>query len=449
MFDELLRLAATRMDETGVPGVAIGVLSDGSTETSGLGVTSIEHPLEVGADTLFQIGSITKTFTATAAMRLVERGELDLDAPVRGYLPDLRLADADVAQRVAMRHLLTHTAGWEGDYFDDLGSGDDALSRMVAAMRELPQITPLGELWSYNNAAFYLAGRVLEAICDRPFETVVRDLVLAPLGLERSFFFADEVMTHRFVVGHVEDEARNTVVARPWPIGRAVHAAGGLVSTVGDLLRYASVHLGEAVADGEPLLSAESVELMRTPVVELTKTESMGLGWMLREIGGRATVGHGGSTNGQTALLTLVPGEGFAVAVLTNHQLGGQVLRDVTREALRTYAGIEEPDPRQQERSTDELEQYVGLYTAAMLDYELRNEEGTLVAHVTPKLGFPARDSPPLPAPPPTPIAFYDDDLVFVPDGRFKGSTGAFLRDAEGRIAWLRIGSRLHARVEK
>jgi CubicO group peptidase (beta-lactamase class C family) len=441
MFPALREFAAQRMEETGVTGAAIGVLADGEVETTGLGVTSIEHPLEVEADTLFQIGSITKTFTGTAAMRLVERGTLELDAPVRTYLPDLRLADADAAERVTMRHLLTHTAGWVGDYFDDVGAGDDALARMVAAMAELPQVTPLGELWSYNNSAFYLAGRVMEAIEARPFETVVRELVLDPLGLERTFFFADEVMTHRFVVGHVEDDDRNTIVARPWLVGRSANPAGGLVSTVGDLLTYAGSHLGEG------LLTASSIELMRTPQVELTDTEAMGISWMLRRQGGRDTVGHGGATNGQQSLLTLVPSAGFAVTALTNHFRGNEVVQDVTRRALRDYLGLEDPDPRTVPRSTAELEEYVGRYTAALTEYELTAEDGALVANMTYKGGFPKRDSPPLPSPPAMTVAFYGDDLVFVPEGRFKGAKGRFLRGPDGRIAWLRMGSRLHARA--
>jgi CubicO group peptidase (beta-lactamase class C family) len=448
VFAALRDLAAKRMKELGVPGATIGVLADGEAETAGLGVTSIEHPLDVDADTLFQIGSITKTFTGTAAMRLVDRGDLDLDAPVHTYLADLRLGDADVAKRVSMRHLLTHTAGWEGDYFDDLGRGDDALPRMVAAIAELPQLTPLGELWSYNNAAFNLAGRVLEAVCQQPFETVVRELVLEPLELERSFFFADEVMTHRFAVGHVEDDDRNTVVATPWLVGRSSNPAGGLVSTVGDLLRYARFHLGDGTAaNGERLLSPQALADMREAQVELTDTEAMGISWMLRDVEGRATIGHGGSTNGQTALLTMVPDAGFAVVVLTNHMLGSQLLQDVTKRALRDYVGIDDPDATPLERSPDELEEYVGHYSATLADYDLRLEDGKLVAHVTPKGGFPKRDSPPLPAPPPAPLAFYGDDLVFVPAGRFKGARGRFLRDEAGRIAWLRVGARLHARA--
>jgi CubicO group peptidase (beta-lactamase class C family) len=448
VFADLRELAAGRMEELGVPGATIGVLSEGEVATTGLGVTSLEHPLDVDADTLFQIGSITKTFTGTSALRLVEQRLLDLDAPVQTYLPELRLADPDVAERVTMRHLLTHTAGWVGDYFDDLGRGDDALTRMVSALAELPQISPLGELWSYNNAAFYVAGRIIEVVAERPFEHVVRDLVLEPLGLERSFFFADEVLTYRFVVGHVEDEDGRTIIARPWPIGRAVHPAGGLVSTVGDLLRYARFHLGDGTVDGgEAVLSKDSLELMRSPQVELTETDAMGLTWMLRRRAGRPTVGHGGLTNGQAALLTLVPDAGFGVAVLTNHAFGGLVAQDVTSAALREYLGLDELEPTAQPRTPDELQEYAGRYGGALADYELVVEDGRLVARLTYKGGFPARDSPPQPSPPPATIEFEGDDLVFVPEGRFKGARGQFLRDPEGRIAWLRLGSRAHARV--
>ncbi len=82
-----------------------------------------------------------------------------------------------------MRQLLTHTAGWTGDYFADTGRGDDALTKMVESMAELEQVTPLGAMWSYNNAAFYLAGRVLEAVTETPYEVAIRELVLDPLGM--------------------------------------------------------------------------------------------------------------------------------------------------------------------------------------------------------------------------------------------------------------------------
>src|SRR5438270_5445236 len=148
-LDALVRDAMSRYH---VPGVAVGILHDGTIDVDGWGVTSVEHPLPVDADTLFQIASVTKTITATVIMRLVERDALDLDAPVRRYLPEFRLRDEDAASRATLRHLVTHTGGWLGDSFTDFGRGDDALARYVTAMAELEQLTPLGEIWHYSNS---------------------------------------------------------------------------------------------------------------------------------------------------------------------------------------------------------------------------------------------------------------------------------------------------------
>ena len=152
-WKRLSELVAGVMDRKGIPGVAVGILHGGETATAGFGVTSVDHPLPVTDETLFQIGSITKTFTATAIMRLVESGELDMDATVRTYLPDFKMSDETAASQVTVRHLLTHVSGWAGDYFDDTGSGDDALAKYVANMADLEQLAPLGAVWSYNNLA--------------------------------------------------------------------------------------------------------------------------------------------------------------------------------------------------------------------------------------------------------------------------------------------------------
>lgn len=185
-----------------VPGVSIGVHYDEEDHTAGFGITNVNHPLPVTEDTLFQIGSTSKTVCATAAMRLVEQGKLDLDRPIRAYLPGLTLADETVAANVTLRHLFNHTGGWVGDFFEDSGAGDDALAKISANMAHLAQLTPLGEVFSYNNAGFYLAGRVIETVAGKPYEAVARELVLEPLGMSRSFFFAREVITDRVVVGH-------------------------------------------------------------------------------------------------------------------------------------------------------------------------------------------------------------------------------------------------------
>jgi CubicO group peptidase (beta-lactamase class C family) len=149
-FEPLHQQIEEAMRRLHVPGVSLGVLYEGQVHTAGFGVTNVDVPGPVTPETLFQIGSITKTVTATAIMRLVEEGKLALDTPIRTYVPDLALADESVAERVTLRHLLTHTAGWEGDLVLTLntGRGDDALARLMGRMTEVEQVTPLGSVWS-------------------------------------------------------------------------------------------------------------------------------------------------------------------------------------------------------------------------------------------------------------------------------------------------------------
>ena len=428
------------MERFGVPGLAVGVMLGDEVEVEGFGVTSLEHPLEVDGDTLFQIGSITKTYTATAAMRLVEAGRLSLDEPLRTYLPDLRLADEDVAGAVTMRHLLTHTGGWLGDYFATIGRGDDALAEMVARLDTLEQLTPLGEVWSYNNAGFYIAGRVVEVLTDLPFESALRELVLEPLGLERSFFFADDVVTHRFAVGH----HRTGEVARPWSIGRPAAAAGGLIASVRELLTYARLQW-----EHEGFLRRESLDEMRRQHTDMGRPsgDAVGLAWWLLKRGGHDLIAHTGGTNGQVALLLVAPEHRFALAALTNHDNGGTVNRTLQNEVLSAVLGIEPAEDTFLDRRPEELAEYVGEYDSPPASAQLRLEDGAVVLEVVPKRGFPESDSPPRPGPPPTRLAFEAADAVVALDPPLEGARGDFLRGASGDIEWYRWGGRLLRRV--
>ena len=278
-LDDLSELAARVMEETGVPGVAVGILHKGEAATAGFGVTSVNHPLPVTDATLFQIGSITKTFTGMAIMRLVEMGELELDAPVRTYVPDFGVADEAAASRATIRHLLTHTAGWDGELYDDTGAGDDALARYVSSMGDLEQLAPVGTIFSYNNAGLAVAGYVIELVTGKSFQAALKDLVLEPLGLEACYFDAGDVMLHRFATGHNIAEEGAQVVG-PWPVPRSLHPAGGLACHVQDLLRYARFHLGDGATDaGARLLSVESMAQMHSPQVTVGGDEAWGLAW--------------------------------------------------------------------------------------------------------------------------------------------------------------------------
>jgi CubicO group peptidase (beta-lactamase class C family) len=444
---ELEKLVREGMSRHHVPGVAIGVLHEGDEDIAAYGVTNLEHPLPVDADTLFQIASITKTITATVVMRLVERGALDLDAPVRRYIPEFRLRDEDAANRATLRHLVTHTGGWLGDCFADFGKGDDALARYVAAMAELEQLTPLDGIWHYSNSSFAVLGRLIEVATEKTYEAAVRELLFIPLGMAKSCFNADEAITNRVAVGHVivDEQPR---VARPWAFPRAATPVGGVISTVRDLLAYARFHLGDGRApDGGRLLSVGSLELMRTRLAPADNDRAVGVAWFLREIGGVTIQFHGGVAIGQQGILMLAPERGFAIAVQTNSGRGGLLHQEITKWALKTYLGVDEAEPAHVRMTKTRRDELVARYTAALSDVELRAAgDGVLLYR---SISHNVLGVKPAPSdPPPSRVAFIDDDSFVCIEGPLKDLRGEVLRDGTGAIRWIRAGGRVYRRLE-
>jgi CubicO group peptidase (beta-lactamase class C family) len=437
------------LEEHRVPGAAVGILLDGNEYIECFGVTSVENPLPVTANTLFQIGSTTKTVLATALMQLVEDGTLHLNKPVRTYLPQLQLDNKEVARSVTLWHLLTHTGGWVGDYFGDTGDGTDALQRTVAELTKLQQLTPLGQVWSYNNSGFCIAGLILAMATGKEFEDAITDMVLEPLGMAESFFFANDVITRRFSVGHVTIEGRPKI-ARPWYLPRGTHPAGGLNSSVVDQLKYARFHLGDGTAPGgSRLLSAQTVRTMQSQQSQAGgDIDWVGLPWLLRDIKGTRLVTHGGATNGQKSSFVLVPEMGFAFTMLTNSDSGDLPLVDTEKWVLESVLGVIEPPLPRMELPREKLQSYSGSYESPYGLLGLSVEGEDLVLHLSPKPFLENMDPEP-PAPPPTRLSFYGVDRVVALDGDLRGSRGDFLRDETGSLAWLRIFGRLARRVEE
>jgi CubicO group peptidase (beta-lactamase class C family) len=231
-----------------IPGVAVGVWASGKEAYACHGVTSVDNPLPIDQDTLFLVASVTKTFTATTLMHLVAEGKVELNAPVRRYIPELQLKDKQAADKVTVLNLLNHTAGFDWRVNADTGEGDDALERYVAKMAELKLIAPLGTRVSYSQAGYNLLGRIIEKVTGQTFEQAVDSLVFEPLGLSHSFFARDDIMTRRFAVGHNRGEEELLSIARPWRHSRGDNPGGGLASSVAELLRWARFHLGDGRA---------------------------------------------------------------------------------------------------------------------------------------------------------------------------------------------------------
>ncbi len=447
-FEQLGELIANLMEKHQVPGVAVGVLNNGEVTSAGYGITNVEHPLDVTADTLFQVGSISKTVTATMIMMLVEQGKIDLDATLQSYLPDFKVKDKTAASQATIRHLLTHTSGWVGDVFEDTGEGDDASAKYMALMAEIDQLAPIGTIWSYNNANFYLLGHLIETILGESFKTAVHRMVFDPLGMSHTYLSPADVITHRFAVGHliVDGEVK---VGRPWALPRAVYPVGGIVTCVADLLKYAQFHMGDGkTAEGQRLLSPESLSLMQQEQFEIGGgDQAIGLSWFINDRAGVRFISHGGGTKGQVSRLVIAPSRNFAFAIFTNGDEGGNITEDTTRWALKHYLDVAVTDPEPIMTGEENLGEYLGRFSRPYADITFTIENGQLNGQVIYKQGFPNRDVPPSPPPPPATFAFYEADKVIAIDDYFDRTIGVFFRHPNNTIGWFKLGSRLYKKV--
>ena len=381
--------------EHDVPGAAIAVAVGDEVVDGGSGVLSLATGVDVNADTLFQIGSITKVWTTTLVMQLVDEGLVDLDAPVQRYLPDFTVADKDAAAVMTVRQLLDHTAGFEGDIFTDTGPGDDAIEKFVATLGNTAQLFPPGERFSYNNAGFCVLGRIVEVVRGTTFDAALRERLFQPLGLTHAATDANQAILHRAAVGHIRPNADAELVPAPiWSLVRSNAPAGAMLSMrPRDLLAFARMHVaGGTAADGTQVLSAESVAAMQQSQVTLPDLGMMGdewgLGWEIFRMGGTTVIGHDGGTIGQSAFLRIVPEKGVAVALLTN---GGNTMglyRAVFEHLLREVADLELktlPVPPESPEQIDAT-RFLGTYSCDVVDVEVAQDgDGRIWMTETPK----------------------------------------------------------------
>jgi CubicO group peptidase (beta-lactamase class C family) len=444
------------MAEAQVPGVALGIYHDGKLESGTFGIADIATNEPVSLDTRFEMGSITKTYTATAIMWLADMGFVDLEAPVRTYLPDFRLADPEVAARVTVRHLLTHTEGWYGDIIFRSPSDDDATAWLVREkLPTLPQAAPLGAFYSYNNTGFALLGRIVEVVAGMPYRKALRRIVLSPLGLKTAAF-GEDALHGRFAQSHGLGKNGLEVVT-PLLIPRAYEPTGGLWTTIDDQLRYARLHLGDGSLDQVRVLRPETLRLMQTPQVPMPGRPSAtaGMNWLITDRDGQRRLQHAGQLFGQTAQLVLVPSEQFAVAVLTNSSSAFPAIAAAIGGAFVQYLGVDpqstqaaaQPAPPTPMTDT-QLAEYAGSYVVPDLNFTLRLEGAGLVlsAEMTPvpdqELGSLLPELPRN-----APVTFVGSDSAVAVSQSGAGTAFVFVRRTDGSVGWLASDGRLYPRT--
>jgi CubicO group peptidase (beta-lactamase class C family) len=420
-----------------VPAVSIAIDDGAEVRTFAFGRLNVETAVDATTDSLFQIGSITKLFTATLVMQLVEEGLVALDDPVEVHVPAFALR----FDKCTVRHLLSHTSGLDGDFFAAFGFGDDAIPRYVEASAALPQLFPPGAYFSYCNAGFVVLGHLVERVCHEEFEVVLRERVLDPLGLTRMTARPEEALVSRVASGHLQSfEDPTPRVAPSWAWnGRAVTPAGAMMSaTATELVTFARAHL----AGGGPILSAESVAAMQqvqhrkpSPTAEV---QAMGLGWHLHEWSGQRMFEHGGGTLGQQAQLSVFPEHDFIVSVLTNSLAGIIFTNLFVTHCYETVLGIPPPpDPTLPETPHDvDIDRYTGEYRDVGTRAVVTAGDGELVVETTSTQDvlniFPAGH-----------FKAIDDDWFIEPMLAVRGPIQFCGRDAGDRPRYLSLSGRM------
>ena len=442
-----------------IPGAALAVArGDEVLATVAHGTANRNTGLAVVEDTIFQGGSIGKAYTATMVMQLVDEGRLELDAPVRTYLPALRFADRVATRTVTVRQLLAHTSGLDGDRLDETGSvfgrGDDCLERYVASLDDLPQIATPGRLWSYCNSGYVLLGHLVAVLTGMTYEQALVERIVTPLGLRHTVCFAEEAILRSVAVGHMRRPDGEVMVTPLWGLGRAVGPAGmALLTSVGDLVAFGQMHLrGGLAAGGTRVLSEASVRAMQVPQVECPERELLGdhwgLGWLLRTESGPTVIGHDGNTFGQTAVLRLIPELGVSVGLLANLAGVNFAFREVAEQLLDPWLGTVTPARR---RPADipglDLDRFAGTYARLGVRHPVDVADGRLRLGVEMAAERAATgetvDSRPRPMLPVDESTF----LVHLDEVDEDMQVHFLEPDATGRPEYLHFGGRLSRRV--
>ncbi len=324
------------MQDKQLPAFSIALVNDQKIVWShGFGYADPDKKTPATAETVYRIGSVSKLFTDIGVMQLVERGELDLDAPVSNYIPDFHPVNP-FKTPITLRQLMSHRAGLlreppVGNYFDP---SDLSLAAMVHSLNDTTLIYPPETHTKYSNAGVAVVGYVIEKHSGQPFAPYLQHAVLDPMGLRHSAFAPDPRLIRNLSKAYMWSYDGKVFLAPTFELGMA--PAGCMYSTVLDLGRFVSVLFNGGRGPNAQVLKPETLEQMWTPqFAKSGENASFGIGFYLSQLDGHRLVGHGGAIYGFATQLAALPQDKLgAVAVTTMDSSNGEVTH-ITEVALR------------------------------------------------------------------------------------------------------------------
>lgn len=430
-----------------VCGVSLAILKDGVVHAAASGWANAPERIEATPDTLFQIGSISKTFTVTLAMQLVDDGLLKLDAPVRRYLPDFVTADQESA-KLTVRDLIIHTSGMDGDYLPpDTETGGTA-EGYVRGMSTLGQLHSPGEYMTYCNSGYVVLQRIIEVLRKSSWNQLVLDRICKPLGITRVITQPTEALRFRMAMGHGAPTKGRWPLAGLAYLPMSMAGAGSVLSmTASDLLLYARAHMRgpHRKAGKASILSQSSFRAMQTPQVSMPPYSrgiytDMGLSWFLRPDKRAPAFNHDGGTS-QFAFLHALPKQDIAFALFINSP-NATLSAELRQAIFSEIAGLPpEVKPVLPSSTPFDARRYLGTYAGIFQSWKVTaGKAGHLELEIDTK-GLPLRMKLNLRAVARDEFAILDKPHID------QGARILFLGEQDGRAKYCRMGVRMIQRV--
>ena len=397
ILSNLQTLLEDACKDNNIPALSIAVWHNNQLYQAATGTLNVETNVEATTDSIFQIGSISKVFTASLIMQLVDEGRVDLNAPVKQYLRDFQVADLALTHQVTVGQLLDHTNGIAGDYLPDASySEENAIARFVDRCNLLPKVHEPGEQHSYSNAAYSIAGRLVEVVLGCSWFDAVAERIFEPLGMKHAIAHPSQALRYRAAMGHTAKPGQSNsleLAARCYfPLGWA--PGGATISmTAADLIKFAKAHLNKGVSEkGQSWLSATSVKAMQHPRIQLPEdayflANQWGLGWQLLDrANAPGVVGHGGVVVGQSSLMNMVPEKNLVIAILQN-RVKTDVLYQLMQTLLKELADIEISEKPPLTKPHQDLRRFEGVFTSVGVEARVAIQDNQLTLKATPTLG--------------------------------------------------------------
>jgi len=332
----------------GVTGATAALVHRGKLSVAAAGTANRDLAQPMRTQTLAQIGSTTKVYTAAMLLQLAALGHIDIDAPVAEVLPEFTLARDPEAKLITPRHLMSMTSGLDNGPYSDTGRGDDCVERYVTLLGDIPLLFAPGSAYSYSNASTVVSGLIIERLTGTCWDEALRALLLEPAGFAESESLAERLPYRHVAVGH-EPGVDGEVIAQDWTFSRGMGPSGStLATTAADLARFGQLILdGGTSGSGARVLAESVVRELQTPQIEVPArwfADQWCVGPYRKVWDGLEVFGHGGTTMQSSSTLTWIPELELSVAVIVNNpSLGYPFAHALLDELLSAGFSIQKP----------------------------------------------------------------------------------------------------------